>query len=944
MKKLLLLAFVACMSLMAAAQENLYLIGDACSAGWDAGNALAMTKSGDTFTWTGQLNPGELKFLTTQGSWDNCYGSDEYNKDVWVGGNYTFAALTDGDRKFKIKLRGTYTLTITNGTINFAWTDKIYPVGDGCSAGWNPSSGQYLEAVNCCSYKGKVTFYGNNGEFKLLKQQDWGAQFGPAENGTSLNAMSGYDITTPSDDNKYKVSLSGEYDVVLDVYAGRLYVGKVLPSVTIKAQFDSNVTTAYDNSFNLYFWTAMGEGNRTMTLNNGWYEATIEDMFAPYNFLFNKAAGNWEIQTPNTENKTDASLCMHVTNTGVLTATISENCEDLEEEEEPIVRPEVKLLGINNDWATGHVMVEAEDQMSCHYTVGLMHGTEEFKIYTTNDYAYNGADYEMKREYCTDVQTYSTGSEPNIKLHVDLSGNYTFTYYYDTRKVSVTYPEIPTIDIKGIGGDWTGVRMADATDHLTATYTYTLTAGNYEFCLYKSDWTKFAEGTTFVRGGEAVSVGGSENATFTADIDGDYTFVYDYNAGTLQIIYPDLPNVPEVHLKGIGGDWDGKKMLQSADGTTCSYTYTITQAMILSGWQNFKLYYKDDEENALCLGGDVTLKRNTTSGTLVDEGSARNAYLVADFAGDYKFTYTYADNSIVVEFPAAPEVDLKGIDGDWNGVKMNEAADHLSASYTYTLTKGDKSFKVFFMEEGNQQWLGCGTQSSPAIITRDNASDFQFATGTENCQLVADRDGDYTFTYDYTNRKVTVTYPALVAETFTAHLNKDGFASIYMPYDFTLPVGVEAYKGALEGEAIVLTKVEQEVLPKETGLILYSASLKNQDITLTESFEEATTISDNAFTGTLTDVQESDFYALVQANNTTFFYHVATETTIPANRAYLKVVGGSGAPLRIRFATEVTTGIDDNDNVNDNRKIMQNGQIMIIRGDKMYNIVGQIVK
>lgn len=849
MKKILILSFFIFSVAQIWSQENLYLIGDACSAGWDAGNALQMAKSGDTFTWSGQLNPGELKFLSTQGSWDNAYGSNEYDKCIWNGGDYIFAALTDGDRKFQIKLRGTYTITINGGTISFHWTDRIFPVGDGCTASWNPSSGQYLEAVDCCSYKGKVTFTGS-GEFKLLKQHDWGAQFGPATNGASIDAMGGYDITTPSDDNKYNIGLSGEYDVVLDVYAGKLYVGHILPSVTIRAQFANNVKTAYNNSFNLYYWTAMGSGNVTMTENAGWYEATAENVFAPYNFLFNKAADNWEIQTPDVQNNTAASLCAHVTNTGVLTATIINDCSDLQDDPSPIVRPVVKVLGLGGAWdvEAGPVMTEADDQMTCSYTATLAAGTHTFKIYTTNDYAYNGADYVMNREYCTDVQLYHSGTEPNVQLVADMAGEYTFIYAYDTRKLSVVFPELPVV-----------------------------------------------------------------------------------------------PDVPQISLRGINGNWGGIVMIPAADGLTCSTTVTLTAEQILAGWQNFKIFYKDEDEVEHWMGGEITITRTETSGTVQDDSGSRNAYMIADFAGNYLFTYTYADKTVAVTYPAAPEVDLKGLNGDWTGVQMTASADMQSYSYTYTLAAGTHEFKVYFMELGEQQWLGCGTGTA-AEMTRDNCSDFQFANGTENCHLIADVAGDYTFTYNATNRKVTVTYPEM--QTFTVHLNDDGFASIYMAYDFVLPANVQAYRGVLDGDAIVLTEVEQTVLPQEEGLILYSSSMKAQDITLTQSVDAATPVDQNNFIGTLTEKAESHVYVLGHTSepHSTAFYYSAGELNIPANRAYLKVAGGSGAPLRLRFAETVATDIDTFDSVCDAQKVLLGGRILILRNGKTYNIMGQLEK
>ncbi len=45
---------------------TLYLIGDATPNGWSADNATAMERTDNgQFTWTGKLNTGSLKFITT---------------------------------------------------------------------------------------------------------------------------------------------------------------------------------------------------------------------------------------------------------------------------------------------------------------------------------------------------------------------------------------------------------------------------------------------------------------------------------------------------------------------------------------------------------------------------------------------------------------------------------------------------------------------------------------------------------------------------------------------------------------------------------------------------------------------------------------------------------------------------------------------------------------
>ena len=112
--------------------EMIYLVGDATPNGWDLGNATAMTATTDpmVFTWTGNLQAGELKFsLDKQSDWNGAWlmcasgndvaptgneehallinKSDEYQKEQYLDNN-----IGDVDQKWKITSSGTYTITV----------------------------------------------------------------------------------------------------------------------------------------------------------------------------------------------------------------------------------------------------------------------------------------------------------------------------------------------------------------------------------------------------------------------------------------------------------------------------------------------------------------------------------------------------------------------------------------------------------------------------------------------------------------------------------------------------------------------------------------------------------------------------------------------------------------------------------------------------------------
>ena len=112
--------------------EMIYLVGDAAPCGWDLGNATAMTatESPYIFTWTGNLNTGELKFsCDKQSDWNgawlmNAYGNGVeptgdteqalfINKsDDFLKAQYLDVNIGDVDNKWRIMSAGTYTITI----------------------------------------------------------------------------------------------------------------------------------------------------------------------------------------------------------------------------------------------------------------------------------------------------------------------------------------------------------------------------------------------------------------------------------------------------------------------------------------------------------------------------------------------------------------------------------------------------------------------------------------------------------------------------------------------------------------------------------------------------------------------------------------------------------------------------------------------------------------
>ena len=133
MRKIYLLLTCVLINLIVSAQDytQLYVVGAATSIGWDANNALPMTKidgSDGVFTWTGLLKGGEFKFINQLGSWGN---SVTAKGDGFTALDNTYDMLFNdaSDRKFIAASPGLYTLTVDFKNLKMTYGSAAPKVG-----------------------------------------------------------------------------------------------------------------------------------------------------------------------------------------------------------------------------------------------------------------------------------------------------------------------------------------------------------------------------------------------------------------------------------------------------------------------------------------------------------------------------------------------------------------------------------------------------------------------------------------------------------------------------------------------------------------------------------------------------------------------------------------------------------------------------------------------
>lgn len=246
--------------------DNLFLIGPSTSAGWNANEAILMTKDENVYTYTGTFASDELKFLCRQGSWAPCYVATSKDQQVETGHSYNLAyrgTVDSGTPDYKfIMPSGNFTLTIVlneenhTGTLTVSGSSGPTPgpspdptpgpnpdikmtglqiVGDFSNPVWVPVD---MEEIG----NGIFSFTGNfeNGKvFKFRWSEDWWPGLCAGSGGDKALSdnvelpMTFYkNQPSDSEDTKWFFSESGEKTVFVDL-------NKLTVSTTLHTSVDT---------------------------------------------------------------------------------------------------------------------------------------------------------------------------------------------------------------------------------------------------------------------------------------------------------------------------------------------------------------------------------------------------------------------------------------------------------------------------------------------------------------------------------------------------------------------------------------------------------------------------------------------------------------------------------------------------------------------------------
>ena len=591
---------------------------------------------------------------------------------------------------------------------------------------------------------------------------------------------------------------------------------------------------------------------------------------------------------------------------------------------------------VNPNWADTEKLTISDDQKTATITVLIEKGTYEFGVKQNGKWVANGKAFTKDNNEHEIVD-----GSGNLTLAADITGNYTFTWTYETNILSVTYPTEEVVVekhyyVKGTHNEWT----ADATSEMILdgdVYKKEVTlAKDVEFKI--NDGASAWWGANNLGGKVYKELEGTDNIKMKEA----KTFTIIFNPSENLITFEGLtPAETKYYIAGTqnltGFDWqvDGLEIAKAGD------VYKHTFSEMSAGTYEFKITDGTWEHQ----WNYSNLAKNYVG---VEQGKDDkgdyngNIKIVTEEAKTITVIFDPANNTITLEnwaeaAPTTISYVLMGVNGDWtNGIPMTVNPDNAD-EYVLTdqvIIKATDAVKVVTLTDGQATaWCGNVDAYSNATYTAD----------ATNGNIVLE-DGIYTFYFKKNTDNIYIN------QTGYARNVTNKYGTICLPYASASTSGATFY----------------EVVGQEDGKV-YLGSVNTLAAGVPYIFEKSANQIKVVYTGDKKDAAGSanglvgTFADNTPVPNDAYILHGGKFCTnndptepnkINAYRAYLNlsaVIGGKPQqmPGRRYIGMDVqgeneATGFE---NIvapeGQTIKAIVNGQLVIIRGGEMYNVQGQ---
>lgn len=590
----------------------------------------------------------------------------------------------------------------------------------------------------------------------------------------------------------------------------------------------------------------------------------------------------------------------------------------------------------------------------------------------------NNWDYDDLKEVPQNVSTFSDSK--NIAFYLSEAGNVTVTFDAKTGKIEMTgnfAKIVPTINLLGLNDNWetTAENKMNSKSEDVVSCKATLAAGTNQFKIYIQEFNKwYGNSAAIIRDNALVNKvlsEGGNNISIQADVDGEYEFIWNYETKELSVVYPNT-TVEYEKIYFVNSDgwskvyahlwlensepvinnvaWPGTEITANKEGTVNGYDI------------HYVTFIKGAYDKCIFNGGGG------------DDKKTDNLAIMDDYKYFYQVTGSWYANPEDIE--ASTNKFILGEFNNWakeHGEFLKE--DENIYSLTIHIEADTYKFKVV-----DNAWLGNGgTMKRGDTSVTTGGWTFKSDDNSE-CKLVADIDGDYTFTWYSDTKKLTVTYPEIIIGdgdnsnvlnslngktvdlTVTRSFASGKLYTLVLPFAMDNSTVINVFGANVElydftslsennGE-LILNFTEQatpEIAAGTPYLIKPATNANGFDLTGVTINTATTPVAQTYGTTTITMQPVLSATAEDKTNGTSQYWLAAN------NSLYNNVVSIKGlrvifdvqttkANVRARaaFNENIETGLDNNQlPISNIQKLIENGQLIIIREGVKYNVQGQ---
>ena len=391
------------------------------------------------------------------------------------------------------------------------------------------------------------------------------------------------------------------------------------------------------------------------------------------------------------------------------------------------------------------------------------------------------------------------------------------------------------------------------------------------------------------------------NCHMKTGLAGTYTFKIDYSGANPKVsVY-----FPEIYaIVGSFNEWNENANKLTFNGNIGTATINLEASTT-----NYEFKVIDNAVHGGIVNKTITQTENDLAITV---GGGDNIKLTANAnpKGNYIFTYDKSTKKLSVTYPTVYTITVEAENGTVEG-----AGTYVEGTSVELTAKANEGYKFVNWTKGSE------------IVSTDASYTF---TATEDAEFVANFE----------------------KETYTRTVTPGNYGTICLPYASSNYTGMELYEVSWlkEGTGLYLDQLAVGAQLVAGKPYIFKATDSEITVTYTGEAVAAPVAGAKGLTGTFTDIATGDAalvgnYIIAQNQ----IWIAGADNSLPANRAYINallVPKTEQAKLpgrrRVCMGENAATGLDNITNgENTTIKVIENGQLFIIRNGEKFNAQGQ---